>query len=163
MNKEHWQNAIDELLEGSLAAADASALRQEAEHDAQLARAIIDAYLIQSELESLGLEAAPPALKKRLRAIPARQQRQPGPLLRWGAVAASLAVIALTMSALRGPRPPSSAEIAQAQAELAVAFTYLNAIGRKAGFEMRQEIGDTMKDALIDGVREGVSNKQETS
>ncbi len=163
MNKEHWQNAIDDLLDGNLSADEAKALRKEAATDAQLAKAIIDAYQVQSELESLGMEQAPESLQKRLRAIPS-QQRGYRPTVRWaGALAASAATILLAIGIIQDLKEPSAAEIAQARAELAVAFSYLNTIGQKAGFEMKQEIGDTMQDALLTGIREGVSNKQETS
>jgi hypothetical protein len=164
MNEKNWQNAIDELLEGNLSTAEANALRQEAAGDAQLAKAIINAYQVQSELESLGMEQAPASLQKRLRAIPGQQRGWRKSGLRWaGALAASAATVLLVVGITQDLKEPSAAEIAQARQELAVAFSYLNTIGQKAGFEIKQEIGGTMRDALLTGIREGVSNKQETS
>ena len=164
MNKEHWQKAIDDLLDGTLSADEAKALRQEAARDAQLAKAIIDAYQIQNELESLGMEQAPESLQKRLRAIQSEQRRGRSPQMRWiGGLAASTAALLLVVGITQDLKKPSDTEIAQARAELAVAFGYLNTIGHKAGLEMKQEIGDTMQDALVKGIREGVSNKQENS
>ena len=164
MNKEHWQKAIDELLDGNLSADEAKALRQEAARDAQLAKAIIDAYQIQNELESLGMEQAPETLQKRLRAIPSQQRNGFRPQLRWmGALAASAATVLLVVGISQDLKKPTTAEVEQARAELAVAFGYLNTIGHKAGLEMKQEIRGTMQDALFAGIREGVSNKQETS
>ena len=164
MNKEHWQSAIDELLDGSLSADEAKALRQEAAQDAELAKAIIDAYQIQNELETLGMEQAPESLQKRLRAIPKQQWSWRLPQLRWaGGLAASMAAVLLVVGINQDIKEPSAEEIAQARAELAVAFGYLNTIGQKAGLEIKQEIGGTMQDALFTGIREGVSNKHETS
>lgn len=163
MNREHWQNAIDDLLDGNLSAEEAKALRKEAARDAQLAKAIIDAYQVQNELESLGMEQAPESLQKRLRAIPS-QQRSYRPVLGWaGALAGSAAAVLMVIGISQDMKEPSAAEIAEARAELAVAFSYLNTIGQKAGLEMKQEISGTMQDALLTGIREGVSNKQETS
>jgi anti-sigma factor RsiW len=163
MNREHWQNAIDDLLDGNLSAEEAKALREEAARDAQLAKAIIDAYQVQNELESLGMEQAPESLQKSLRAIPS-QQRNYRPAMRWaGALAGSAAAVLMVIGINQDMKEPSAAEIAEARAELAVAFSYLNTIGQKAGLEMKQEISGTMQDALLTGIREGVSNKQETS
>ena len=141
MNKEHWQKAIDDLLDGNLSADEAKALRLEAAIDAQLAKAIIDAYQIQNELESLGMEQAPVALQKRLRAIPSQQRSRFKPQLRWmGALAASAATVLLIVGINQDLKKPTTAEIAQARAELAVVLGYLNTFGHKAGLEMKQEI-----------------------
>lgn len=164
MITEQWQKAIDDLLDGKLSADEAKALREEAAQDAHLAKAIIDAYQIQNELESLGMEQAPESLQKRLRAIPSTHRKGRSPQMRWaGALAASAATLLLVVGINQDLKKPSDVEIAQARAELAVAFGYLNTIGHKAGLEIKQEIGDTMQDALMTGIREGVSNKQETS
>lgn len=164
MNREHWQKAIDDLLDGNLSAGEAKALRQEAASDAQLARAIIDAYQIQGELESLGMEPAPESLQKRLRAIPSQQRGRRTPKLRWmGALAASAAAVLLLIGINQDLKEPSVNEIARARAELAIAFSYLSTIGHKAGMEIKHKIGGTMQDALFTGIREGVSNKHETS
>ncbi len=164
MNREHWQKAIDDLLDGNLSAGEAKALRQEAKGDEQLARAIIDAYQIQGELESMGMEPAPESLQKRLRAIPSQQRGRRTPQLRWmGALATSAAALVLLIGINRDQQEPTVVEITLARAELAIAFSYLNTIGHKAGLEIKREIGGTMKDALFTGIREGVSNKHETS
>ena len=164
MITEQWQKAINDLLDGNLSAEEAKALQQEAAQNADLARAIIDAYQIQNELESLGMEQAPESLQKRLRAIPSEHRKGRRPALRWaGALAASAATVLLVIGISQDLKKPSEAEVAQARAELEIAFGYLNTIGHKAGLEMKREISDTMQDALFTGIREGVSNKQETS
>ena len=61
-NDESWEGAIGALLEGNLSKADADKLRDELDIDTRRAKDIINAYQIQSGLESLGVEKAPESL-----------------------------------------------------------------------------------------------------
>ena len=63
---EAWESRINDLLDGELNAEEAADLRAEAENDAALAQAIIDAYALQASLDELEIERAPASLRKRL-------------------------------------------------------------------------------------------------
>ncbi len=154
---EAWQQDIDRLLEGRLSEAEQDRLKAQASADSQLAQAIIDAYRIQNSLESLGTYAAPRSLKQRLRAIP-RQHR--GPV--W-ALAAGTALAAVIAIGVFKQSKPNEQQIIQAQQDLVVAVQYLEQYGLLAKQEMQQEIGGTLKQALIDGVRDSVDRRPPNS
>ena len=149
------QAAIDRLLDGSLSTDEARRLRDQADQDAQLAKSIINAYQIQNSLEQLGIQRAPAQLKRRLRAIPASQRQTTG--LAWPIAATAALSLVIAIGVIRTPAPPSVEQINQARHELALAMSYLRQYGVQTQHELQQEIGGTLTHALIEGIREGVS------
>ena len=114
-------------------------------------------------LARLDIERAPASLTRRLRRIPAEQQARgaatPGwwsrllptsAPLRWAmAPALAAALIALGVVLLQ-PRQPSPAEIQQARAELALAFSYIDQAGLRTGSEIRSVLGDELQHTVKD-------------
>ena len=169
-SNEHWEARINALLDGELDEAEAAALKQEAEHDQALARAIVEAYALQARLDQLEVERAPASLRKRLADIPkmeAPERKRWFGMPRWvpvGAMAAvPLAVIAMVMmqSGPTGPVGPgqqapeyTQQEIMQAQQDLRTAFAYLDRINDRAAREIRAELADELSDGVNDNVTE---------
>jgi len=164
---EKWEDRINALLDGELSDADAEELKTEASDDRDLARAIIEAYQLQQAMDAVQVERAPASLSKRLNAIP-REQRaesrsgfrffQP----RWAMALAAvpLAIIAVN---LMQPDTPSTAEIAKARQDLAIAFAYLDRAGTITGREIESTVGQTMADALSGSVNRTIKFSNEHS
>lgn len=77
---EHWEARINALLDGELDQKEVAALKREAERDARLAQAIIDAHALQARFDELEIERAPASLRAQLAKIP-RAEKQQSP--RW--------------------------------------------------------------------------------
>jgi hypothetical protein len=112
---------------------------------------------IKDLMKGLGMEKAPPGLRRRLRRIP-REQRS-GPREAWWqpprwAMAPALAVVPLLVITIvmLQPRQPSQAEVEQARQDLALAFAYLDRAGSRTGNEIQraldESLGVTVKDNL---------------
>jgi hypothetical protein len=101
---------------------------------------------LNAMMGSLGVEKAPASLRRKLRRIPSEERRRERPGLwqppRWvlapALAAVPLAVIGLV---LLQPRTPSATDIEQARQELAVAFTYIDRAGSRAGTEIHDVLG----------------------
>lgn len=164
---ENWEQQINALLDGELDEQEAAALRQEAEGNEALARAIVEAYGLQAKLDELDIEPAPASLRARLARIPktesADRKRWFG-MPKWipvGAMAAvPLAVIAMVMMT-SGPEPSAPGqpeftqeEILQAQEDVRIAFAYLDRISGRAGLQMQQQIAKELSSGVNDNVAE---------
>ena len=121
---------------------------------------------IRKTLQRYGLdiphtEPAPASLRKELRTIPGRENTRLTNTLRWG-LAATLAASLIVVPVIyrhSTDNAPSPAEIAQARAELAIAFSYVQQVSIRTDSYMKSEIGHTMQDAIIDGIFLGVTSK----
>lgn len=140
-----WESQINALLDCELDEASTDALKQAASEDHELARTIIDAYQLQRSMESIGLERAPASLRRKLREIP-RNSRQNQRPRRWvmTTAMASIALLA-TGLVLMQSRQPSQADVEQARQELAVAFTYIEKVGDRAGSQIHNILGSELR------------------
>ncbi len=137
-----WEAQINALLDNELDEASAAALKQAAEKDHELARAIIEAYQLQNSMESVGIEQAPASLRRKLRAIP-RNTRQYQWSRRW-TLTASIPLLVVILLLLQ-PQQPSRAEVEQARQDLAVAFTYIDKVGLMTGERIQQLLGSELR------------------
>ncbi len=169
---EHWEAQINALLDGELGAEETAELRREAEHNAALARAIVDAYALQSSLDALQLERAPDSLRARLADIPQAEKARTSaePRLSWfgmprwvaaGAMAAvPLAVVAMLMMQApeTGPAPEqpqfTQEQIEQAARDVQTAFAYLDRIGERTGLEIQGQLAKELSHGVNDNVAE---------
>lgn len=167
MNKydEKWEEQINALLDGELSSGDIDLLKAEATDDRDLARAIIEAYQLQKEMDAIRVERAPDSLRKRLRAIPRQHQTkrvfnifQP----RWAMAFAVIPLVFVAVSLMQ-PSTPSAQEIEQARHDLAIAFAYLDKAGQFTGREIESTVGDTMSDAIAGSVIRNIKTQYETS
>lgn len=149
------EERINALLDGELDNEQAEQLKQEATSDQQLARSIIEAYQLQRAMEHVRVEKAPASLRRKLRRIP-RQQRPAYLRPAWVTAFAvvPLAVLAMVMMQPRDtkPREPTTAEVAQAREDLAVAFAYIDRVSERAGNEIETELSSEMTDAVAGSV-----------
>lgn len=149
------ERRINALLDGELDDAEAERLRAEAGADQEIARAIIDAYQLQRAMQGLRVERAPASLRRRLRRIPNAERpawRQP----RWAAAFAMVPVALLSAVLVQQARQPSEADVERAAQELAMAFAYIDRVGRQAGREvdhrLERELRSGVTKPLIDSV-----------
>lgn len=161
-SSEQWEARINALLDGELDEQEAAALKQEAESDPALARAIVEAYALQARLDELEVERAPASLRERLANIPKAEsaggKRWFG-MPRWipaGAMAAvPLALVAMVMMQSVEQQPDySRAEVMQARQDVITAFAYLDRIGERAGREIHNELAEELNDGVTDNVAE---------
>jgi len=147
-NTQAFDDAIEELLSGNLDTGQAQELQQAAAADQAMATAIIDAWTIRRGLDELETETVPPALEKRLLAIPAQQaprkQRfawlkpanwQAGPSWAIGSALAMSLILAIGIS-----RQPNPAEIQQAREDIQIALAYLGKSLNQADQVTRDEL-----------------------
>jgi len=157
---ETWEARINALLDGELKPQEIDELKTEAQRNAALAQAIIDAYALQAGLDELEVERAPASLRSRLANIPAAyQEKQPKRwfgMPRWapaGALAAvPLLVIAMVMMQSQ-PEPAvqpefTEAEVLQARQEVMIAFAYLDEITHRAGQQVESEISEELSSGV---------------
>ena len=165
---EHWEEQINDLLDGELAPGEVEALKREAESNAELAAAIIDAYALQAKLDELEVERAPDSLRMRLADIPAGAKKQPTRwfgMPRWvpaGAMAAiPLLVVAMVMMQPESPQQSeqqvvqqdfTEAEILQAHQDLATAFAYLDRINNRTSRHIESELADELGTSVTSNV-----------
>ena len=155
---EAWESRINDLLDGELNAEEAADLRAEAENNAALAQAIIDAYALQASLDELEIERAPASLRKRLADIPRAEKKEKARwfgLPRWAPAGAMAAIPLLVVVMVMQPKQPeyTEAEVMQARQDLAVAFAYLDRIGERTSRHIQAELTEE----LTSGVNENVS------
>jgi len=110
-------------------------------------------------LMGLGIVKAPETLSKSLREIP-QQTNRGKPLFQYR-IALALISVSIIAVLLVWPRQssdtPAPEEIEQARKELVIAFDYLQQAGRKTDTYMKQEVGYTIKDAIVTGVTHGIN------
>ncbi len=157
---EQWEARINALLDGELDAEETAELQREAESNAGLAQAIVEAYRLQAMMDQLEIERAPASLRAKLSRIPqtesAADRRWFG-MPRWlpvGAVAAvPLLVIAVVMMQ-SGPRQRdyTEAEVLQARQDVLTAFAYLDRVGERAGRVIEGELAKEFSDGVNDNV-----------
>ncbi|HEX9735893.1 MAG TPA: zf-HC2 domain-containing protein [Thermoanaerobaculia bacterium] len=152
-----YEALVEAYVDGELAAAESAGLESHLARCAPCAAELALARRVRDELRALPQVACPPAasraaldyaaahppLGERLRRFRSRR-------LVWQPAVAMVLAAALGVAYYRlaGPPPPppaySSAEIAQAEAELKLAFAYLGEIGDKAsdtiGTEVEQRV-----------------------
>jgi hypothetical protein len=158
---ESWEARINALLDGELDEQAAAALKQEAEHNQALARAIVDAHALQARIDELEIERAPATLRARLARISktesASRRRWLG-MPRWvpaGALAAvPLLVIAMVMMQAT-PEPAdaiqreySEAEVLQARQDLITALAYLDRVGERAGRQIASDLSRELRNGV---------------
>jgi anti-sigma factor RsiW len=150
-----WEAQINALLDGELDAEQTQSLKAAASKDQALAQAIIAAYQLQQAMEAVPLQRAPDSLRRKLASIPAEQRRQGRPAWFQPAWISALAAVPLFLIALSltGPKQPlatepTAAQISQAQQELAVAFSYLEKVGRKTGLEIGTTVNKEMQQTI---------------
>lgn len=167
------EEQIQAMLDGELDEASARALKDAAGHDRDLARAIVDAYRLQTELERLGAERAPSSLRRRLRRIPREQRRlQRSGLnrsVRWTppVALATLALAILAVALLRTP-VPERADVERARRDVAVAFQYVDRFVGRTGDEIHEALGGELEDGIKEVLAEQMpyteqSLKEETT
>ena len=147
-----WESQVNALLDGELDKASAEALKRAAAEDRELARAIIDAYELQRDMDRLGIETAPKSLRKKLRRIP-REQRTGWRPQRWVLATTMAAVPVLVMAiTMMLPQQPSAAEIEQARQDLAIAFTYIERVGSRTGIILDDVLETELQDTVTDNI-----------
>jgi anti-sigma factor RsiW len=164
---EHWEARINALLDGELDQKEVAALKREAERDARLAQAIIDAHALQARFDELEIERAPASLRAQLAKIP-RAEKQQSPrwfgFPRWAPVGALAAIPLLVVAMVMMQSPPeqsdqldqpeyTEAEILKARQDVITAFAYLDRIGARTG----QHIESELAEELSRGVNRNVS------
>lgn len=154
-----WEAQINALLDGELDEQSTAVLKAAAAANPELAQAIIEAHRLHASLEQLRIERAPASLRRKLKRIPrseSRRRRWLG-IPRWAAVGAvaaiPLVVIAMVMmQSSGGPGRYTEAEIRQAREDLALAFSYIDRIGQRAGEHMRGELAKELRSSVTDNV-----------
>lgn len=161
-NKHHPESEIAALLEqGKLPATARRRVRRQLARQSRRIKQDIRTLLQRHGIDMAGIEPAPASLRSRLRAIPGPSGRNVITPLRLGLSSAVAAVMIALLLVIQQPtqdKNPSRAEIEQARAQLAVAFSYVQRISSQSEHYMRHEIGHTMQDALIDGIFLGLAN-----
>ncbi len=116
-----WESQVNALLDSELDESSTEALKQAAQEDHELARAIIEAFQLQRSMDTIGIERAPASLRRKLRGIP-RNNRQSLSPRRWimATAMASIPLLAIGL-VLMQPRQPSQADVEQARQDLACA------------------------------------------
>ena len=148
-----WEARINDLLDGELDEASTAALKREASGDAELARAIIEAYELQRGMDQLGIERAPASLRKKLRKIPRAEKPFNRPR-RWVMAATAAGVSLLAINLIMTPlEQPTTADVEQARRDLALAFTYIDKVGYRTGDYVQGVLGEE----LSRGVTENLS------
>ena len=160
---EKWEEQINALLDGELSSADAELLKVEASDDRDLARAIIEAYQLQTAMDAVHVERTPDSLRKRLRAIPRQYRTTPMFNIfqpRWIAAFAVIPLV-FTVFSLMQPNTPSAQEIEKARYDLAITFAYLDKAGQFTGREIESTVGNTMSDAIAGSVIRNIKSQYE--
>ena len=158
---EKRENLINALMDGELSATDAELLKAEASDDRELARAIIEAYQLQQEMDAVRVERAPASLRKRLRAIPREHRSTPVFRLlqpRWAMAVAAIPLVVIVVGLMQ-PDTPSASEVAKARQELAMAFAYLDKAGAITGREIESSVGHTMANAVTGSVNKVIKSQ----
>lgn len=162
--KEHREAQINALLEGELSEQESAELRQAAESDPALARAIIEAHRLQAMLDELEVEPAPASLRRKLVRIPKTESPDSRRWLgmpRWfpaGAMAAVpllvLAMVMMSQAPNGGPEQPqyTEAEILQARQEVLTALAYLDRVGERTGRAIEAELAEELANGVSDNV-----------
>lgn len=147
-----WESQVNALLDSELDEASTDALKQAASKDRELALAIIEAYQLQRNMDSIGIEKAPASLRRKLRDIP-RNNRQIQRPRRWvmATAMASIALLAIGLVLMR-PQQPSQADVEQARHDLAMAFAYIDEIGKKTGERIHQVLGAQLRKGVTDNI-----------
>ncbi|MEE8496066.1 MAG: hypothetical protein V3S21_06255 [Xanthomonadales bacterium] len=147
-----WESQVNALLDNELDEAATDALKQAASKDRKLARAIIEAYQLQRNMDSIGIEQAPPSLRRKLRDIP-RNNRQSQRPRRWvmTTAMASIALLAIGF-VLMQPQQPSQADVERARQDLAVAFAYIDRIGNSTGERIHKVLGSQLRNGVTDNI-----------
>jgi hypothetical protein len=156
------ETELDRLLAGALPPADADRLRRELEQESQQLARDIRGRLADPGRDMPGVVPAPASLRARLRAIPGARARVFPAGLRWGLATTFAALLAVLFTVYQTPRhetAPTPAEVAQARAELAIAFSYLRQVSYRSEYYMRREIGHSMQDALNTGIFHALTGK----
>ena len=158
---EKREDLINALMDGELSATDAQLLKAEASDDRELARAIIEAYQLQQEMDAIDVERAPDSLRKRLRAVP--RENRPARVFsllqpRWAMALAAIPLVVIVVSLMQ-PDTPSASEVAQARQEMAIAFAYLDKAGVITGREIESRVGHTMADAVTGSVNRAIKSQ----
>ncbi|MDX2418361.1 MAG: hypothetical protein QNK19_12950 [Xanthomonadales bacterium] len=158
---EKREDLINALMDGELSATDAQLLKAEASDDRELARAIIEAYQLQQEMDAIDVERAPDSLRKRLRAVP--RENRPARVFsllqpRWAMALAAIPLVVIVVSLMQ-PDTPSASEVAQARQEMAIAFAYLDKAGAITGREIESSVGHTMADAVTGSVNKVIKSQ----
>jgi hypothetical protein len=160
-NDQHLENLIDDLLEGNLPVDAADRARRQLDRESGLLDREIRTHLKNRGLTMSGTERLAASLRSRLRAIPGREASRYPAVLRWG-LAATAAVLMAAVPVIYRQHAhdvPSPAEIAEARAELAIAFSYVQQIGNRTDYYLKREISHNLQDAIIDGIFLGLANK----
>lgn len=126
--------------------------RRPGEHDDERYERQLDALFAE-----LGVEEAPPSLRRRLQRIPLEEgERKPwwralwpvsgnARVRRW-VLAPALAVALLAVGLMMAlPQQPSQAEVLQARQDLALAFHYIDKAGLITGEEIRSVLGGELR------------------
>ncbi len=159
-----WEAQINDLLDGELDATASEALKGAAEHDQDLARAIIEAYQLQQAMAAIPVEPAPARLRRKLNRIPREQKALARPawsLPGWAGAVAMVALVAVIAVNVLGPKEPSAAELAQAQQDLKIAMAYLGKVGRETGLVIESRVGEGMNDVVTDSMIKAVEHQME--
>ena len=180
---ENWEARINAMLDGELDQQEMAELKREAEDNAELARAIVEAYALQASLDELHVERAPDSLRAKLAAIPTTARKQSARwfgMPRWvpaGAMAAiPLLVIAMVMmqpDPASGPERTAQpefteAEIRKAREEVMIAFAYLDRIGERTGKHIESELAEELGSSVTENISRympytGNSEQEESS
>ncbi len=168
-----WEEQLNALLEGELDDEQKQQLKVAAAQDPALARAIIEAYELQRALDAIPLQAAPDSLRRKLARIPAEHRKKTRPAWlentrfrpAWVTALAAVPVLMFALS-LRGPAEPAvteptAAQISQAQQELAIAFSYLEKVGRKTGQEIGTTVNNEMQQTINDNMMQTIQDQME--
>lgn len=174
-----WEEQLNALLEGELDEEQTQQFKAAANKDPALARAIIESYELRQVLAAIPLQRAPASLRQKLARIPVEHRQKIRPDRFWTAwfrpawvtalAAIPLLVIALS---LRGPTEPTiteptTAQISQAQHELAITFSYLGKVGRKTGLEigstMNREMQQTINQNMFRAIQDQLEFNKERS
>ena len=161
-NKRNQDSEFAALAQGKLPATDLGRVRRQLERESRGLAQEIQQQLQHCGIEIAHIEPAPARLWNRLQAITGRMDNRLTATLRWGLATAIAMILVVGSIVYRHSNEdvPSPAEIAQARAELAIAFSYVQRISSRTDDYMKHEIGHTMQDAIIDGIFLGVTQKQ---
>ncbi len=167
-NTDQFEADIQALLDGDLDDRAAAKLKAAAAADQRLARAIVEAWQLQKQVDQLGIEPAPASLRRKLRRIPLEQREGSGRhwlgVPRWALAggAAAVAVLAVVlMLDVPGPgevtatpalaeTPPTPQRVRQARQDLQVAFSYLDKIGLRTGLEIQHVLSEELATPVRD-------------
>ncbi len=163
-----WEEQINALLDGELDPEQTRQLKAAASEDQALAQAIIVAYQLQQAMEAVPLQKAPASLRRKLASIPAAHSKKARPAWLQPAWITALAAVPLLIIALslRGPSQdldtePTAAQISQAQRELAIAFSYLEKVGRKTNLEIGTAVSNEMQQTINENMIRTIQDQME--